>query len=60
MADNKDIQVWLIPVGGSRVMIPARIMLRTMIGMLAIDAQRMTTGGKPLPLDDEFVPPLRD
>lgn len=60
MAENRDIQVWLIPVGGSRIVIPARIMLRTMIGMLAIDARRMTTGGKPLPPDDDFVPPLRD
>ena len=60
MAENRDIQVWLIPVGGSRIVIPARIMLRTMIGMLAIDARRMTTGGKPLPPEDEFVPPLRD
>ena len=60
MAENRDIQVLLIPVGGSRIMIPARIMLRTMIGMLAIDARRMTTGGKPLPPDDDFVPPIRD
>jgi hypothetical protein len=52
MADNREIQVWLIPVGGSRLVVPARIMLRTMIGMLAIDARRMATGGKPLPADD--------
>lgn len=60
MAENRDIQVLLIPVGGSRIVIPARIMLRTMIGMLAIDARRMSTGGKPLPPEDDFVPPLRD
>lgn len=52
MADNRDIQVWLIPVGQSRLVVPARIMLRTLIGMLAIDARRMATGGKPLPPDD--------
>lgn len=60
MAENRDIQVLLIPVGGSRIIIPARIMLRTMIGMLVIDARRMSTGGKPLPPEDDFVPPLRD
>ena len=52
MADNRDIQVWLIPVGGSRVVIPARIMLRTLIGMLTIDARRIVIGGKPLPPED--------
>lgn len=52
MADNRDIQVWLIPVGSSRLVVPGRIMLRTLIGMLAIDARRMATGGKPLPPDD--------
>lgn len=57
MADNRDIQVWLIPVGGSRLVVPARIMLRTLIGMLAIDARRMSTGGKPLPPDDVPMAP---
>lgn len=56
MADNRDIQVWLIPVGQSRLVVPARIMLRTLIGMLAIDARRMATGGKPLPPDDAPPP----
>lgn len=56
MADNRDIQVWLVPVGQSRLVVPARIMLRTLIGMLAIDARRMSTGGKPLPPDDVIQP----
>jgi hypothetical protein len=60
MADNRDIQVWLIPVGGSRLLVPARIMLRTLIGMLAIDARRMTTGGKPLPPEDAPAAPPTD
>jgi hypothetical protein len=60
MADNRDIQVWLIPVGGSRLLVPARIMLRTLIGMLAVDARRMTIGGKPLPPDDAPAAPSSD
>jgi hypothetical protein len=56
MADNRDIQVWLVPVGSSRLLVPARIMLRTMIGMLMIDARRMTIGGKALPPDETPSP----
>ena len=56
MADNRDIQVWLVPVGSSRLLVPARIMLRTLIGMLAIDARRMTIGGKALPPEDNPAP----
>lgn len=59
MADNRDIQVWLIPVGTSRLVVPGRIMLRTLIGMLTIDARRMTIGGKPLP-PEEPPPPNND
>lgn len=58
MADNRDIQVWLVPVGNSRLLVPARIMLRTLIGMLSIDARRMTIGGKPLPPEDVPSPPV--
>lgn len=38
MADNKDIQVWLVPVGETRVVVPFRISVATMIGTTVIEA----------------------
>lgn len=38
MAENKDIQVWLAPVGDTRLMIPYRISVATMIGTTVIEA----------------------
>ncbi len=38
MADNRDIEVWLAPVGEARVVVPFRISLATMIGTLVIEA----------------------
>jgi len=38
MADNKDIEVWLAPIGQTRLAIPLRIAMQTTIGMLTIDA----------------------
>ncbi len=38
MADNKDIQVWLAPVGEARVVVPYRISVATQIGTTVIEA----------------------
>ena len=38
MAENKDIQVWLAPAGESRVLVPFRISVATMIGTTVIEA----------------------
>ena len=38
MEENRDMQVWLAPVQGTRVLIPLRISIRTMIGMSVIEA----------------------
>jgi hypothetical protein len=38
MAENKDIEVWLAPVAGAGVLAPIRVSVKTMIGMLALDA----------------------
>ncbi len=38
MAENKDMEVWLAPIGQTRVAIPLRIAVQTTIGMLTIDA----------------------
>ncbi|MCA3564643.1 MAG: DUF3108 domain-containing protein [Methylocystis sp.] len=39
MANNRDMSVWLVPVEGSRTLIPYRIQVKTQIGNLIIDAQ---------------------
>ena len=39
MADNKDIEVWLAPVAGTRVVFPYRIAVMTLLGKLAIEAE---------------------
>ena len=38
MAENRDMEVTLAPLGGSLVLLPARIAVRTLFGMLEIDA----------------------
>ena len=38
MADNKEIEAWLAPVGHSRIVAPFRISLMTMIGTVVVEA----------------------
>jgi hypothetical protein len=38
MTDNKDMEAWLAPVGGTRVVVPVHISVKTMIGTTVIDA----------------------
>lgn len=38
MAENKDIHVWLAPVGDTRVVVPFRISVATMVGTTVIEA----------------------
>jgi hypothetical protein len=38
MAENRQIETWLAPVQGSRVVLPYRIAIMTMIGMTVIEA----------------------
>lgn len=40
MEDNRDISVWLAPVEGTRVLVPIRISLKTMIGTSVVEANR--------------------
>jgi Protein of unknown function (DUF3108) len=40
MAENKDIQLWLAPVSGTKLMLPFRIAVKTMIGTAVIEATR--------------------
>jgi len=39
MADNKDIEVWLAPIGQSNVAVPIRLAMATAFGRLTIEAQ---------------------
>jgi hypothetical protein len=39
MKSNRDMQVWLVPVAGSRALMPWRIQVRTQVGQLVIEAQ---------------------
>lgn len=46
MVNNKDMEVWLAPLGDSKIMVPYRIAVRTMIGMTVIEARKfLVTGG---------------
>ena len=38
MAENKEMDAWLAPVGASHVAVPLRIAVKTLIGMLTIEA----------------------
>lgn len=42
MADNKDLEVWLAPIGGSRVLMPFRVSARTMLGTTVIEASEFS------------------
>jgi hypothetical protein len=39
MRDNREMSVWLVPVAGSRALVPYRIQVKTQIGTLVIEAQ---------------------
>jgi Protein of unknown function (DUF3108) len=41
MAENRDIEVTLAPVGGDALLVPVKISVRTLFGMLEIDATRI-------------------
>ena len=38
MEENKDIEVWLAPVGASEALVPFRISVKTMVGTVVIEA----------------------
>jgi hypothetical protein len=42
MADNKDIEVWLAPVQGTRIVFPYRISVQTLLGMTIIQASEFS------------------
>jgi hypothetical protein len=44
MADNKDMEVWLAPVGDTRFVYPHHVAVMSMIGMVTIDATEAAIG----------------
>jgi hypothetical protein len=46
MAENKDIEVWLAPIGAENVLMPFRISLRTMIGTAVAEASEFSIDEK--------------
>jgi Protein of unknown function (DUF3108) len=42
MANNRDMTVWLVPVEGSRVLVPYRIQVKTQLGNVVIEAQSIS------------------
>lgn len=46
MAENRDMQVWLAPVEGTRLLVPLRISVRTMVGMSVVEASKWDVGGE--------------
>ena len=42
MADNKQMETWLAPVGKSRIVVSYRISVMSMIGMVVIEATDFT------------------
>ncbi len=47
MRDNRDMEVWLAPVAGTRALLPVRIVVATRVGRLVIEARRMATAAGP-------------
>ena len=45
MADNKNLEVWLAPIAGTRFVIPFRISVLTMIGTTVIEADDFASEG---------------
>lgn len=44
MEANRDMQIWLAPVAGTRALVPARISIRTPVGMAEIQPTRLELG----------------
>jgi hypothetical protein len=46
MRDNREMSVWLAPVEGTRILIPLRISVQTMVGLSVVDAQSWSVSGR--------------
>lgn len=46
MAENRELEAWLAPVEGTRMLVPLRISVKTMVGTTIIEASRFSVNGK--------------
>ena len=49
MAENRDLEIWLAPIDGTRVLAPWRIVVGTQVGRLVIEAERFSRLDPPDP-----------
>ncbi len=47
MAQNKDMEVWLAPLANTRVLVPYKISVATLVGTTVIEAKEMSLGALP-------------
>jgi len=47
MAQNKDMEVWLAPLANTRVLVPYKISVATLVGTTVIEAKEMSLGAQP-------------
>jgi hypothetical protein len=47
LASSRDMEVWLAPVKGTRVFVPAKIMIRLPMGLARIEATKLDLGADP-------------
>jgi hypothetical protein len=59
MQEQKDIEIWLAPIAGTRVLAPFRLSVPTMLGSLVIEARRFETVAVGGPLRARNRPALR-
>lgn len=57
MMENRDLEAWLAPVGNSRIFMPYRISIRTMIGTTVMEATRFSVDGAAAPEIDPAPEP---
>lgn len=46
MRDNREMSVWLAPIDGTKLLLPLRISVQTMLGLSVVEAQRWSVGGR--------------
>jgi hypothetical protein len=44
MAENRDMEISLVPVAGTLLLVPVKIGVRTLFGMLEIEATKVEAG----------------
>ncbi|MBU6461267.1 MAG: hypothetical protein KGR71_00925 [Proteobacteria bacterium] len=45
LAEQRDMEVWLVPVAGAGILVPSRISIRTPLGLGMMEARRLEING---------------